>query len=493
MNTAVTPPVLARAWLRPSDAALLALADDEIQVDAIRRDPGMVLHVLRYARPTPQPDNFTLDAVTLAQPGLCETAAGLLDGESEPLPLDGEAVARGLALAEAAERIAHETGKCSPDAAWCVGLLAGYFGTAGVSRPGEITTQPAHAGGSSHAIARKLLARWRLPAWVTVAVGFPELSVSDGVALGGHRGLLEVLKVGRAVPDATKTVGHSYTSNPLWPRLLRLAAKARQRSAGQLVAELEARIDTLAHLLAESRHDFDTAVRDAKLDGLAEFAAGAGHEINNPLAVIATNVQLLRSEEDDESRLTRYDAVLRQTMRIHDILANTRQFARPPHPHPALLGVSAWVPAVAKELQPTAADAGVELALPDTADGGKVWADAAHVRAVVIALGRNAIDAAGRGGRVSVRVETGDEWTDIVMEDSGPGPTAGMVPHLFDPFYSGRNAGRGRGLGLSVAWRLAKQNGGDVRYERAEGVTRFVLTLPNEPADYLPLPERKSA
>ncbi len=475
-------PVLARAWLRPSDAALLALADDHVCVDTIRRDPGLVLHVLRYARPTPQPDTFTLDAVALSQPGLCETAASLLDGEGAPPQLNGEAVARGLAVAEAAEQIATETGKCSPDAAWCVGLLAGYF-----------ANEPT--------VARKLLARWRLPAWVTVAVGFPELCVEDGVALGGHRGVLEVVRAARVAgsrrePDSeslSARATHPTTANPLWPRLLRLAAKVRQRSAAQLVAELEDRIDKLAALLADSRHDFDTAVRDAKLDGLAEFAAGAGHEINNPLAVIATNVQLLRSEEDDESRLNRYDTVVRQTKRIHDILSGTRQFARPPQPNPALLGASAWVPAVAKELLPTADDAGVELELPDSVDVGKLWADASHVRAMVVALGRNAIDAAGKGGRVCVRVDTGDEWTQIVVEDTGPGPTAGMVPHLFDPFYSGRNAGRGRGLGLSVAWRLAKQNGGDVQYERADGVTRFVLTLPNEPADYLPLPERKSA
>jgi signal transduction histidine kinase len=421
---------------------------------------------------------LVLDAVALSQPGLCETAASLLEGEGEPLPADAEAVERGLKLAEAAERIATETGKCSPDAAWCVGLLAGYF---------------------APAIARKLLARWRLPAWVTVAVGFPELTVDDGVALGGQRGLLEVIRQSRCrLPSGTlEPAGAARltapTSNPLWPRLLRLAAKARRRSAAQLVAELEDRIDKLSELLAESRQDFDTAVRDAKLDGLAEFAAGAGHEINNPLAVIATNVQLLRSEEDDESRLNRYDAVVRQTKRIHDILAGTRQFARPPQPNPALLGVSAWVPAVAKELLPTATDAGVTIELPDAADTSKVWADASHVRAVLIALGRNAIDAAGKGGWVRVKVETGDEWTHVVVEDSGPGPTAGMVPHLFDPFYSGRNAGRGRGLGLSVAWRLAKQNGGDVQFDRTGGITRFVLTLPAEPADYLPLPDRKSA
>lgn len=480
MNTAATTPVLARAWLRPADAALLALADDTPDAGVIRRDPGLVLHFLRYSRPTPLPENLVLDAVTLAQPGLCDTAASLLEQDSDPLPSDGDAVERGLKLASATERVALETGKCSPDAAWCVGLLAGYFG--------------------SGVVARKLLARWRLPAWLTVAVGFPELSIEDGVALGGHRGVLEVLQdskcrlpSGTLEPTSATREAAPTSANPLWPRLLRLAAKARQRSAAQLVAELEGRIDTLTALLADSRHDFDTAVRDAKLDGLAEFAAGAGHEINNPLAVIATNVQLLRSEEDDEARLTRYDSVLRQTKRIHDLLAGTRQFARPPQPNPALLGVSAWVPAVAKELVPTADDADVQFTLPDSTDTAKLWADASHVRAVVIALGRNAIDAAGKGGWVRVLVAGGDEWTQIVVEDSGPGPTAEMLPHLFDPFFSGRNAGRGRGLGLSVAWRLAKQNGGDVQYDRAGGVTRFVFTLPNEPADSLPLPERKSA
>jgi two-component system NtrC family sensor kinase len=481
VNTAANHPVLARAWLRPSDAALLALADDQPDVETLRRDPGLLLHFLRYSRPTPQPDTLVLDAVAWSQPGLCETAASLLGGESEPPPVDAKAVGRGLAVAAVAERVALETGKCSADAAWCVGLLAGYF---------------------TPIVARKLLARWRLPVWVTVAVGFPELSVEDGVALGGHRGLLEVIRVGRAEVRQDPVRSHqpgpdgprlATTANPLWPRLLRLAVKARRRSAAQLVAELEHRIDTLTELLAGSRHEFDTAVRDAKLDGLAEFAAGAGHEINNPLAVIATNVQLLRGEEDDESRLNRYDAVLRQTKRIHDILAGTRQFARPPQPHPALLGVSAWVPAVAKELYPTADDVGVSLELPDLSDAGKLWADATHVRAVVIALGRNAIDAAGKGGRVRVRVDAGDEWTQIVVEDTGPGPTAGMVPHLFDPFYSGRNAGRGRGLGLSVAWRLAKQNGGDVQFDRTDGLTRFVFTLPSAPPDCLPLPDRKSA
>jgi signal transduction histidine kinase len=52
---------------------------------------------------------------------------------------------------------------------------------------------------------------------------------------------------------------------------------------------------------------------------------------------------------------------------------------------------------------------------------------------------------------------------------------------MFDPFYSGRPAGRGRGLGLPTAWRLARENGGDVVFdEQCSGPTRFILSLPRE-------------
>ena len=81
---------------------------------------------------------------------------------------------------------------------------------------------------------------------------------------------------------------------------------------------------------------------------------------------------------------------------------------------------------------------------------------------------------------------------EVFVEDSGPGPSPEQRPHLFDPFYSGRNAGRGRGLGLPVAWRLARQQGGDLHLETARpGVpTRFVLVLP---ATLPPSDERQAA
>ena len=105
--------------------------------------------------------------------------------------------------------------------------------------------------------------------------------------------------------------------------------------------------------------------------------------------------------------------------------------------------------------------------------------DVAQVRTALGGMLRNAIEAAPREGWAGLRVENGDGTLKFIVEDNGPGPVASGVEHLFDPFYSGRSAGRGRGFGLASAWRLARLQGGEVRFEgRHQDLTRFVLSLP---------------
>ena len=97
----------------------------------------------------------------------------------------------------------------------------------------------------------------------------------------------------------------------------------------------------------------------------------------------------------------------------------------------------------------------------------------------LLAVVRNGIEAAPRDGWVRVGCSSAPAGIRFTVDDSGPGLTAEALEHAFDPFYCGREAGRGRGLGLSTAWQLARQNGGSVRYEPATGgPTRFVLTVP---------------
>jgi signal transduction histidine kinase len=105
------------------------------------------------------------------------------------------------------------------------------------------------------------------------------------------------------------------------------------------------------------------------------------------------------------------------------------------------------------------------------------------VLTILLGLVRNAIEATPPDGWVRLRLEaTADRALEVVVEDSGDGLrglTAAEREHIFDPFFSGRQAGRGRGLGLPTAWRLARGNGGEVRWDAAVvGLTRFVLRLP---------------
>jgi signal transduction histidine kinase len=106
--------------------------------------------------------------------------------------------------------------------------------------------------------------------------------------------------------------------------------------------------------------------------------------------------------------------------------------------------------------------------------------DPEQIRTTLACLLRNAVEAAPAEGWASIRLETPSaDLIDLVVEDNGSGPPMAKREHLFDPFYSGRSAGRGRGLGLATAWRLARENGGDVHFDRPpDGPTRFTLSLP---------------
>jgi signal transduction histidine kinase len=122
----------------------------------------------------------------------------------------------------------------------------------------------------------------------------------------------------------------------------------------------------------------------------------------------------------------------------------------------------------------------VQLICPEADHPIQLSADPRQISTALECLLRNAIEAAPAGGWASLRLEMpAPDRLDLIVEDSGTGPAPAQVQHMFDPFYSGRQAGRGRGLGLPTAWRLAREHGGEVRFDNLSGgPTRFVLSLP---------------
>jgi signal transduction histidine kinase len=500
----------------------------------------------------------------LANPALLEDALDRLDASSPgwidwTQPAARPVYESALRFATAARALAQAEKSCDPDTAWIAGLLAplGWLGVAAVDASAvsacladsELSRHPAavqqrHWGLDAAALGRRLVRRWRLPDWLAAIVGHLGLPVEMAVRFGAEPNLFRVVQQAITlveenreglrllseyrVPSSpysvrgSETSAHPDTSSgpalspthpanvPLLKDLLRLAACNLRLQGLPTLERLETDFDDLHAILDEQRAAEAERLREQKLRALAEFAAGAGHEINNPLAVISGQAQyLLKQLQAAECRLQAEDGspvfedtmpeeicnlkssiynsqktIITQTQRIHQILRDLMQFARPPQPVKQAVDLGILMRETVTALAELAAQRQVRLDCTDPETPLYVEADPDQIRTALSCLLRNAIEAAPGGpdatGWASIQLRTPHAArVEIVIEDNGPGPAAIEREHLFDPFFSGRPAGRGRGLGLPTAWRLARQHGGDVTFARpADGPTRFVLSLP---------------
>jgi len=206
---------------------------------------------------------------------------------------------------------------------------------------------------------------------------------------------------------------------------------------------------------------FEEELERRKLDALAEFAAGAGHEINNPLAIIGGHAQrLLREVENPEHR--RLLAIIAaQVKRTYEMIADIRLFARPPKPEICRFDLVANLRRQVSEQTPFFQEAGLSLDFSTDREEWEIESDPVQIHLVIAALCDNAREA---GGNAVIRLQE----SEIIVEDDGPGIPAEIRSLVFDPYFSGRQAGRGLGFGLSKAWRIVQQLDGSIRLDVPE-------------------------
>ncbi|MGL6225513.1 MAG: sensor histidine kinase, partial [Thermoguttaceae bacterium] len=266
------------------------------------------------------------------------------------------------------------------------------------------------------------------------------------------------------------------------------------------------------------------------LDALAEFAAGAGHEINNPLAIISGHAQLLLSQIQDPQQRQSLAIIAAQVRRAHEMIADIRLFARPPQPEWARVELVRflrnWLEEKALELR----EKQIVLEFVANEEELELTTDATQLTVVLSALLKNAVESldsysgtinsadpdlelpqSGQLGRSSLpstdkRVrritfslerrgdhcdlqrpssdqpglnramleegtttgqELGPGQVILSITDNGPGIPLEIRPLIFSPYFSGRSAGRGLGFGLSKAWRIAQQLGATLELDEA--------------------------
>jgi two-component system NtrC family sensor kinase len=531
-------------WLCPCAASLAALARTPTAWTAVRADPGISLLLARHAPEPISPTSRSFVEPVLADAAILETvishldhgASGFVDWKRSGLVPIHRAC---TSYAFLAARIAEATERCSPDRAWIAGLVAplGWLAVCATQpdlaeacladpdfKDHPARTQERCWGLDASALGRRLARRWRLPRWMAAIVGHLSLPAAIARSFGADDELFTIvqlavamtqeqapvlgLPVGATIAELGVRLGLCDTdfevlrrearkqaqssdeflewSSPRDVPLLRdlLAVGVENRRLRNAIAfrRLEQDVDDLHKALEEQRTGEAERLQARKLCALAEFAAGAGHEINNPLAVISGQAQYLLGHEADPSRQRSLHKIIGQAHRINQMLRDLMQFARPTPPQMETVYLPGLVREVAGSLGDLAEERHVRLVCPDPDPTPALSADRGHLRTALTCLVRNAIEAAPAEGWAGIRVDSSTpRQVDVVVEDNGPGLPASLREHLFDPFYSGREAGRGRGLGLSTAWRLIRVHGGDLRFiNLPHGPTRFVVSLPSD-------------
>jgi signal transduction histidine kinase len=475
--------------LAPSADAVVALASSRRAWShaAVRRDPAAIALVLKHQRTGFPPGSLELTPADRAD--LLRAIGRRLRSAPAGLPTDPTAGPASEKTARTARKLADPAVR---DAAFVVAKLA-FLGRWA-------------CGTSTLASATRIIRRWQLPEWVVAAVTALPYAPATARRLGADPKVVAAVRAAifltapelipglnestlRDIKPAGKPLSRASTGSPIPYRnpyrvpllktLLAIAEQNFRRSHAAMARRLEAEVDRLHAALAEQQRSEHERLHERKLNALAELAAGAGHEINTPLAIISGQAQLLLQRSGEADWVRPLQTIVAQTRRVHEILTDMMAFARPTKPQPQVFDLSIVVQEAANAAREAAADRGVRIEV-DVPAAFVAYADPRQARTILNNLVRNALEAVAPGGWLKF---VGDDADDgrlrVSLIDSAGGPDPAIIEHLFDPFFSGRPAGRGRGLGLPTAWRLAREQGGDVRFEPlADGAARFSLLLP---------------
>lgn len=253
--------------------------------------------------------------------------------------------------------------------------------------------------------------------------------------------------------------------------------------------ELNRRVDERTAALRRAAQQLETAtyqlVQSEKLAALGEISAGIAHEVNNPLAVIQGNLDVLRevlgkAAAPAETELRLIDE---QVQRISRIVAQLLDFARTDQTaekHPLSdpgRAVADCVPLVAHML----ARSSVSLRR-DIRSDRPVRISRIALQQVLVNLIVNAVHAMPRGGEIRILVQDQDRdgaaGVMLQVSDQGEGIPPEVLKRLFEPFVTSRGRSGGTGLGLSICRRLVERQGGSIAASSDAGGSTFRIWLP---------------
>jgi signal transduction histidine kinase len=255
--------------------------------------------------------------------------------------------------------------------------------------------------------------------------------------------------------------------------LIFLRTHLADRDRSRLLAKSEQSIENLKRLQAQ-------IVQSEKLVSLGQLAAGAAHEINNPLAAILGFSDLLADDPTVPDKARATAAKIRdQARRTKTLVGNLLSFARQVPAERTLLDLNTVVNNAVqlRALDLRSGTTRIELQLESVLPG--VRGDGNQLMQVFFNIISNALDAmeAHKGGVLTIKTIRDRGNVVVLFSDTGPGIKDPQ--RVFDPFYTTKPVGKGTGLGLSICFGIVQEHGGKILcYNRQEGGAVFRVELP---------------
>jgi signal transduction histidine kinase len=217
-----------------------------------------------------------------------------------------------------------------------------------------------------------------------------------------------------------------------------------------------------------------------KMAAIGVLASGIAHEINNPLQVIFSKVQLLKKHSEDEKVRLSLEAVEKEALRISNIISSVLRNARS-QTHPELNPTK-----VHDIVQDVLTVAHSKLSLQNihakcefAPEVPEILANAGELSQVLTNLIENARQAMKNGGELSIQTRVKGRYFLLVVGDSGCGISEDNLTRIFEPFFTTKEPNEGTGLGLFLCYQIIERHHGKITVESTVGKgTKFTIQLP---------------
>jgi signal transduction histidine kinase len=236
-------------------------------------------------------------------------------------------------------------------------------------------------------------------------------------------------------------------------------------------------------MIKELEEHQEELLQSRKIAAIGTLTSGIAHELNNPINNIVLTAEALKEDfgqlDEGEAQSLIHDIML-QAERASDIVKGLLDFSRSERPELEPISIMTVIDDTLKLVRNQLMLSGIQVEKEVSPEVPSISGDRKSLQQVFLNLFINAIQAMPDGGHLIIRVRSDrDQWLHVDVKDTGQGIDPEHLPHIFDPFYTTKEVGRGTGLGLSVTYGIIEKHGGHIEAHSKKGEgALFSIVLP---------------